>query len=171
MEKDFDKEEQLISAGRGKWSERGVPHRNWTCVDIEDLGQPQMICEMCESQTIRYVHHMTHDDYEDDLAVGCICAGHMEGDVAAARLRETSMRSRAAKRKRWVGRSWKISKKGNSWIESDGFRTTVYPKGQRWAATICRLDSTGLEHSRRDYPTMDEAKLAAFDYITRLLAK
>lgn len=51
-------EEQLVANRRGKWSAAGVPHRGWHCVDIEDLGEPQAECEMCESQTIRYVHHI-----------------------------------------------------------------------------------------------------------------
>lgn len=72
-------EESLVAAGRGKWSQPGLPHRGWHCVDIEDLGEPQVECEMCESQTIRFVHHMEHPDYSQVLEVGCICAGHMEG--------------------------------------------------------------------------------------------
>lgn len=62
-------EEDLVTSKRGKWSVAGVPHRGWTCVDIEDLGEPSIDCEMCESQTIRYVHHMSHDDYSDILQV------------------------------------------------------------------------------------------------------
>ncbi len=78
-------EERLVAAGRGKWSIAGVPHKGWTCVDIEDLGEPSAECEMCESQSIRYVHHMQHPQYANVLAVGCVCAGHMEGDLAASR--------------------------------------------------------------------------------------
>ena len=42
----------------GKWSQIGVPHRGWTCVSVDDLGAPDAVCEMCETQAIRYVHHM-----------------------------------------------------------------------------------------------------------------
>lgn len=104
-------EEELVAHRRGKWSVAGVPHRGWTCVDIEDLGKPQIDCEMCESQTTRYVHHMEHPDYPNVLEVGCVCAGHMEGDLAASQAREASMKSRAAKRKRWTTRAWKVSAK------------------------------------------------------------
>lgn len=68
----------------------GVLHSGWHCVDIEDLGEPHAEREMCESQTIRYVHHMEHPDYPGSLAVGCVCAGHMEGSLAAVRDREAS---------------------------------------------------------------------------------
>lgn len=166
-----NREEQLVAAGRGKWSKAGVPHKGWQCVDIEDLGEPQIECDMCELQTIRYVHHMEHPNYPEILEVGCVCAGHMEGDVAAARTRESSMKSRAGKRKRWLSRKWRISAKGNPWIKADGYRVTVYRRGSGWAATVSSEDNSLVQHSRRNYKTEDQAKLAAFDHITRLLAR
>lgn len=164
-------EEELVASRRGKWSVPGVPHTGWVCVDIEDLGEPSQECEMCESQSIRYVHHMEHPGYPDVLEVGCVCAGHMEGDLAASRVREASMRNRAAKRRRWTTRAWKISAKGNYHIKADGHRITVYPRGNGWACTVAALDGTSVQHSRRNYRMESEAKLAAFDQITRLLAR
>lgn len=163
-------EEDLVSSKRGKWSVAGVPHKGWTCVDIEDLGSPSAECEMCESQTIRYVHHMEHPDYPEVLQVGCVCAGHMEGDLAASRAREASMKSRAAKRKRWTTRAWKVSAKGNPNIKADGYRVTVYQRGGGWACTVAALDNSNVQHSRRNFKTINEAKLAAFDHITKLLS-
>ena len=162
-------EEELVAHRRGKWSLAGVPHRGWTCVDIEDLGAPSVECQMCESQTIRFVHHMEHSDYPDVLEVGCVCSGHMEGDIAASRAREASMKSRAAKRARWVSRAWKISSKGYPHITAEGFRITVYPRGERWACTVAALDNSIVQHARRNYKTQAHAKLAAFDHMTRLL--
>jgi hypothetical protein len=164
-------EEELVASYRGKWSVAGVPHSGWVCVDIEDLGEPQIVCQMCESQTIRYVHHMEHSDYPEVLEVGCVCAGHMEENLGASRAREASMKSRAAKRKRWTSRAWKISGKGNPYITADGFRITVYSRGGGWAATVAAVDSSKIQHSRRNFKTVSEAKLAAFDHITRLLVK
>lgn len=163
-------EEDLISSKRGKWSAPGVPHKGWTCVDIEDLGEPLAECEMCESQTIRYVHHMEHPEYPDVLQVGCVCAGHMEGNLAASRAREASMKGRAAKRKRWTTRAWKVSVKGNPHITADGYRITVYPRGSGWACTVAALDNSTVQHSRRQFKTINEAKLAAFDHITKILS-
>jgi hypothetical protein len=163
-------EEGSVRSGRGKWSQSGVPHRGWTCVDIEDLGEPSVICEMCESQEIRYVHHMEHLDY-GTLATGCVCAGHMEGDLVAARTREASMQSRTGKRKRWLSRNWKISAKGNPWLRAEGFRITVYERGGGWATTVSVEDNSAVYHARRNWPTIEQAKLAAFDHLTRLLTK
>ncbi len=168
MNHTLEHEESLVAAGRGKWSQSGVPHRGWRCVDIEDLGEPQVQCEMCESQTIRFIHHMEHPNYSEVLEVGCICAGHMEGDISAARIRETSMKNRAGRRKRWLTRKWRISAKGNPWLRADGYRITVYERGGGWAATISSEDNSSVQHSRRNYNTQDKAKLAAFDHITRL---
>jgi hypothetical protein len=163
-------EEKIVAARRGKWSEAGVPHKGWVCVDIEDLGEPDITCEMCETTQIRYVHYMEHADYPDALQVGCICAGHMQQDLAAARAREASMKSRASKRKRWLSRTWRMSAKGNPTVKADGYRVTVYARGAGFGATIAPLDNSPVIHARKNYPTEEQAKLAAFDHITRLLA-
>jgi hypothetical protein len=165
-----DKEEQHIAAGRGKWSKPGVPHKGWHCVDIEDLGAPLVECGMCESQSIRYVHYMSHPRYEEVLEVGCICAGHMEGNYQAAKSREASMKSRASKRKRWLTRKWKVSQKGNPWLEADGFRIVVYCRGSKWSCTITKLGSMTPGHMRREFKTEEQAKLGAFDEVTRLIS-
>jgi hypothetical protein len=172
MKHPFDSEEHLVASKRGKWSQRGVPHKGWICVDVEDLGKPQADCEMCESQTIRYVHYMEHPNYSEVLGVGCVCAGHMEGDIVVARSREASMQSRAGKRRRWITRKWKVSVKGNPWIIADGYRVTVYPRGGGWAATVVNAkDGSRPQHSRKNYSTINHAKLAAFDQITHLQFK
>jgi hypothetical protein len=162
-------EEQLVAARRGKWALAGVPHKGWVCVDIEDLGSPTSRCEMCESQDIRYVHYMEHPAYAEVIGVGCVCAGHMEGDLAASKEREASMKSRASKRRRWLDRAWKRSQNGNPYIKADGHRVTLYRRGGGWAATVASLDGETVIHSRRNYRTSDEAALAAFDVITRRL--
>lgn len=167
----MDREQELVTSRRGKWSQEGVPHKGWTCDDVEDLGAPDLVCEMCESQRIRYVHYMFHEEYPDQLKVGCVCAGHMEENLAAARSREDSMKSRAGKRKRWVSRRWKLSFKGNHWLEADGYRVTVYPKDNGWGATIASVGGVYEKHSQRFYDSEHKAMLAAFDVISQLLAR
>ncbi|GHV93821.1 hypothetical protein AGMMS50293_01410 [Spirochaetia bacterium] len=49
-------EEYFFVNKKGKWSEPGVPYKGWTCIDVEDIEEPCLTCEMCESQLIRYVH-------------------------------------------------------------------------------------------------------------------
>ncbi|GMR20329.1 MAG: hypothetical protein BMS9Abin36_0924 [Gammaproteobacteria bacterium] len=167
----LDDETDLVAQRRGKWSQAGVPHKGWSCIDIEDLEEPSEVCEMCESQEIRYVHYMTHPEYPHVLGVGCICSGHMEGDLVSAKTRDAKMQSRAQKRKRWLTRAWKISAKGNDYIKADGYVVTVYPKGKNWGATIAAEVGSYVKHSRLQYRTPEQAKLAAFDVITKLLAR
>lgn len=164
-------EERAIPAGRGKWSQPNIPHEGWRCIEIEDLGKADRTCEMCEAQSIRFVHYMENPAYHEVLACGCICAGHMEQDLIGARVRDQSMRSRGSKRTRWLTRRWRVSSKGNEWIEADGCRVTIFPKGDRWRAAVISVEGSYQHFSRRSYASENEAKLAAFDLITRLLLR
>jgi hypothetical protein len=150
--------------GFGKWSQAGVPHRGWSCIDTEDLGSPDLVCEMCERQDVRYVHYMQHPDYPSVLQCGCICAGHMEENLTGAQRRDETMRSASRRRRAWPDRkSWKLSQKGNFYIKAEGYQVTVFQKGSAWSA-VNSQPSTGFERfARRSYPTVRSAQLAAFD--------
>ena len=158
-----DREKQQIARGPGKWSKPGVPQKGWLCTGIEDLGAPNKVCEMCETQRIRYVHYMEHPAYPDTLGVGCICAGHMEQDHEAARNRERSIKSSAHRRSKWLKRKWKESARGNPYINTDGFNIVLYKQGRQWSGTITNRQTEEKHHARRRYDTLDQAKLAAFD--------
>ncbi|RUW32846.1 MAG: hypothetical protein EOS31_21515 [Mesorhizobium sp.] len=149
--------------GSGKWAEKGVPHKGWTCVDIEDLGSPSETCEMCEIADIRYVHYMEHPGCPQVLRVGCVCAGNMEENLERAERREKSMKSAARRRKAWPGRkAWKVSQKGNWYISEDGYVVTIFRKNDNWNGVISN-DALGIKHfARRTYPDATAAKLAAF---------
>ncbi|SAK81656.1 hypothetical protein AWB75_05137 [Caballeronia catudaia] len=126
------------------------------------------MCEMCESSAVRYAHRMTHPEYPQVLTVGCVCAGHMEGDRAQADHRDNQMRNRASSRKRWLGRKWKTSQKGNAYIEACGYRVTVHPKDAKkgWLVTIASLaDRNDIYRPRRRVETLEQAKLAGFDLV------
>lgn len=156
-------EEKQIVRGSGKWSRPGVPHRGWTCTGIDDLGSPDSVCEMCETQPIRYVHYMTHTDYPNELGVGCVCAGHMEQDYVGARRRERSIKNAARRRSKWLNRSWRTSAKGNPYLNTDGFNIVLYRQGDKWSGTITYRATGEKVTARRRYQTLDRAKLAAFD--------
>lgn len=148
----------------GKWSQAGVPHQGWRCLEVEDLGSPDAICEMCETQEIRYVHHMEHPNYEGGLGVGCVCAEHMEEDYEAPRRREAKLRNATQRRRRWLHRKWRVSVKGNPFLNTDGFNITVFRKPNgRWGGRLEDRATGRFILSRREYLTEDQAKLAAFD--------
>jgi hypothetical protein len=147
----------------GKWSDPGVPHKGWEFIDFEDLGEPSAVCEMCEFQTIRFVHVMQHRDYSTPLRCGCECAGKMSGDYEAAEQRERLAKNVASRRARWLVRNWKTSNKGYDYLKTDGFLITVFPDGSRWKACVADSVSDRKQFSSRTFPTEDKAKLAAFD--------
>jgi hypothetical protein len=65
---------------RGLWRQPHIPHHGWSCVEIEDLGRSSntVVCEMCRSKRIRFVHSMTHQDFPfGELRAGCVCAERM----------------------------------------------------------------------------------------------
>ena len=158
--------------GLGKWSQLGVPQIGWTCVDIEDLGEPSAKCEMCEHQEIRYVHYMTHSNYPDTLACGCDCAGRMENDYANAEKRDSEMRNSASRRQRFPNlKSWHLSAKGNWTLAKDGARSTIFQKPAGWKFVIHEPPSEVPKYSRKTYNSKREAQLAVFDALIWLRSR
>jgi hypothetical protein len=155
----------------GKWSEKNIPHNGWTCSDVEDLGEVSDICEMCESQHIRYVHIMTHPSYPEELRVGCVCAGNMEENLAHARKREDFMKSRVGKRKRWLSRKWKISNNGNQYLDVDGFHIVIFEKYGKLTGLVKNTDGSIERYSQKKYDNEKQLKLACFDVMTWYLSK
>jgi len=151
----------------GKWSLPGVPHKGWSCVHVEDLGEPSDICGMCESAQVRFVHYMEHPAYPDTLGVGCVCAENMEGDYHAPRARERVLRQTARRRKTWTTRKWRLSAKGNFYLNTEGFNLVVFQKqdarGPWWAFKVESRQTNRAQFSRRRYLTEVAAKNATFD--------
>ena len=154
----------------GKWDRPDVPHADWSCVGVEDLGEPCAICEMCETKEIRYVHTMEHPDYPNTLACGCICAGHMELNLDRAHAREATMKAAARRRATWLMRAgWRTSRNGNPWIKTrDGYKVVVFPKAEGWGGIVEHGPTARKVYARKTYPTADAARLAAFDAISFL---
>jgi hypothetical protein len=148
----------------GKWRLPHVPHRGWSCIDIYDLGEPEQICEMCEVQEIRYVHVLEHPNHTP-LEVGCICAGAMEGSYEAAAARERECRRKSAAKRRWLGRAWRTSAKGNEFLNAQGFNVVIFERGMRWGARVEHRQSGEYVFLDKDSPTSDGAKLAALSVV------
>jgi hypothetical protein len=132
-------------------------------VDIEDLGSPDHVCEMCELADVRYVRVMEHANYAATLRVGCICAGHMEENLVGALLREDAFKASRSRRDRWLSRSWRVVRPGNQYLNADGFNVVVYPVSDGFGARIEHRETGWSRMSERRYATEEHAKLAAFD--------
>ncbi|MBX5160406.1 hypothetical protein HJB89_25310 [Rhizobium sp. NZLR8] len=165
-------EDPSVPPGGGKWSEHGVPHKGWHVVDYYKLDDREQLCEMCERQMVMFVHVMRHEEYADDLKVGCVCAGHMENDIEGARQREVRYRNRSKRRDNWLSRKWQNScKTGGHYLRTDGMVISVYPVSDYWSAGITHRASKHKRSASRRYKTSDEAKLAAFDVMMNWLEK
>ena len=157
------------SRGTGKWARPGVPHKGWSFVGFDDLGGPSIICEMCETQEIRYVHYMEHPNYPAQLACGCVCAGKMEEDYEGAVEREAVFKNLARRRSNFLGRSgWRESANGNPFIKVDGYHIVVYPRANRagtenWGFRVTNRRTRDSIASQLPYPSEHKAKLRAFD--------
>ncbi len=147
----------------GKWSDPDVPHKGWSCVDVEDLGEPAATCEMCETQEIRYVHHMEHPDYRETLAVGCVCAEHMEQDYVGPRLREKQLRQRARWRQTWAERSWHRAANDYRYLNTEGFHVAVFPSSGAWMVRVVNRATEEQQRGRRRYATAGAAMDGALD--------
>jgi len=107
---------------------------------------------------------MEHPNYSESFDVGCICAENMESDYTAPRRRERALRNAAQRRRRWLSRKWKVSAKGNAYLNTDELNITVFRKTSLlWGARIEDLLTGQSVTSKRRYTTEDAAKLAAFD--------
>ena len=154
----------------GKWLDPAVPKQGWRCIDITDLETVAAICDMCEVREIRFVHTMHHPRY-GTLESGCICAGHMEGDLSAAKTRERRAKNEAVRKKNWLGRKgWRRSAKGNDYITTDGHRVVVFQRRNgRWSGSITNVQTDETRWFRKQYKTQEAAKLAGFSALMFLL--
>ena len=97
-----------------------APLSGWECVymydvvgDSYDSEKAKLFtCELCDCSQVRYVQVMHHKYYFEDISVGCICAGIMEGDILAAKKREREMKNRAKRKANYLKREWRLSFKG-----------------------------------------------------------
>ena len=156
-----------MSSQFGKWSEAGVPHRGWECVEFEDLGELAGVCEMCETQEIRYVHYMQHAEYPEVIGAGCECAARMAEDYEGTKRRELNAKNAASRRGRWLTREWRTSSGGNPYIRTDGFVIVVFESDGKYKALVDDKKSGRKRFSHRTFDSEAAAKLAAFDAMVR----
>lgn len=120
-------------------NEWNAPLSDWKCIhtydvkdEWEDVGL--FTCELCDCPQVRYVHVMHHRDYFENISVGCICAGIMEGDILAAKEREREMKNRSKRKANYMKREWQWRANGN--------RTMKYKN--RWLTIITSRFSDGV---------------------------
>ena len=160
------------------WDKPGVPRKDWQCVNVIDLradgGSPDetdyATCEMCGNEKIRYVHIMEHDEYDEELQVGCVCAEKMSGDYVNPKKRQSELQNRAVRRSKrkasWAKCAWKRSSKGNLWMKTDGHNITVFASPYKEGKWVFIIDGA---YSQPIYNSEAEAQLATFDEFWKLV--
>jgi hypothetical protein len=156
----------------GLWGTAAVPHKGWRLVDVEDLGEPDHMCEMCVVTSVRYVHHIEHESHPS-LAVGCICAEKLCEDYVRPKELESRLVLRERRRLKWPRRKWRCSKGGDSYfLRTNGLvfivteRCTASLVRERyWDRTTMQFVPKWTQHGKRRHPSMEAAKVALFDYV------
>lgn len=120
---------------------------------------------MCESVDIRFVHYMEHPDFAEILAVGCICAEHMEEDYVVPKQRERRLKAIARRRLSWGRRKWRSSGVGDFYLNSEGYNLTIHPddEGNAWKVAILHRGTGQRQEGKRLHPSIDAAQSAALD--------
>ena len=163
-------ESDAVRLNRGKWAQPDVPHKGWICIGDYDTYETIGVdcletCGMCESKQIRFVQVMVNQRYNGHLLCGCICAGHMSEDLAAAEVRDQDMRSRAGQRQRFPKRKmWRRSKQGTPYIKVEGFHLMVVNRDDgKFGVAATPPGSKETVWGKRRYDTLSAAQRGCFD--------
>ena len=161
--------EQYIKRCQKKLKEWNAPLEDWFCVgviDFVDEAEDYTICELCGCEKVRFVHQMAHNDYFEEVNVGCICAGIMEGDLLVAKDREREMKNRAARRRNFPKKNWKTARTGSKYLTNKGTRVFI---NERCGRYTCNCNGV-LINKYKGKPITDflSACYAAFDEVDPL---
>jgi hypothetical protein len=161
------------------WKIEGFPHSGWKCLHVIDLNPDDLpsfdvdyaTCEVCGQHQIRFVHTLVHDEWDDEIKVGCVCSEKLTGDYVNPKQQEKELKQTAKRRAaglaRWAKMSWNTSAKDNLWTKVKGFHVTVFvsPFSEGFCYTI------GGESSEDAFPTKEAAIMASYDRFAHLSQK
>ena len=154
----------------GLFSDPGFPHKGWEEVDCEDLGAGNYeYCEACSRQEIRYVHILRHDNYPNDIRVGCVCAENLiEGYCGKEKERKARRLHNFINNKRWS-----INQYGNFTISYKQYTVEICPIENVYKVSICKIpvQNNKWKNGEKEFNTLEEAKKAAFKGIFFLKKK
>ncbi len=155
-----------------------IPRKGWRCVGASDSGGQTCteigyrMCEMCETRGVKrtkYMHTMDHPRYKNKIDVCTMCASDMEDNPAAAKNRETAMKS-TKQNFQTTPCKWKTSRKGNQSTCIGKHRATVFPRFGQWSFVInnCGTGNNMFAEFGNTYRNMEVAKLAASKRLTEI---
>lgn len=151
--------------------EWNAPLDGWYCDDVIDIEEENSsdglyTCELCGCSRVRFVHVMQHDEYFEEVRVGCVCAGIMEGDVLAARERERIIKNRAKRKRNFPKRKWKTNYFGALELKYKGSLIHILPSTPERKYYIVRCNGQNVwEYKNRLITNFLAAAYAAFDHV------
>ena len=156
----------------GLWTRPGLPTFGWTCIAVEARTNTQWVCMVCNNAFDGPPHLLRHASYGATVRVDPTCSANMQRTEAAAHASPVSkVIDRAAKRGRWLGRAWKRNADGQSVLNTRDFHTIVSFTGRSWSFAVRPKKTEVIEWKRSGFRSCDEAKLGAFDEITKRLKR
>ncbi len=153
----------------GRWDKPGVPHKGWVLEGIEDIKADCIgdrsfeyeICEMCQHERIRYVHILSHPNYDRVLRVGCDCACRMTEDYDTPFELERRAKNRANRMCNFLKQEWVLNSKGNYVLRYKGYNITAIKRNGSWG--FCYNGNWVWEYRERRIYDFDILKIAAFE--------
>jgi len=156
------------------WDNPGIPHRGWSCIGMEDLGEfaesgeiEYENCDMCGKEKIRYVHIMEHENY-GTIRVGSSCASKMEDDYVNPVQRDNECKNRATRRSNFLKRDWNERSNGNYTLRYKGDNLTIVKSKYDSGYGVVFQDTYVWEYKGRTRMDLNTAKRAAFDLFDSL---
>ena len=116
-----------------RWNQEGIPHKGWRYVGVEDVcegavGDDERVyeqCQMCRNDRIRYVHILTHPEFDGEIRVGCDCASKMTDDYVNPLEREKDLRNRVNRKRNFLKQDWRLNRNGNYVLHYKGENVTI----------------------------------------------
>ncbi len=148
-----------------------APVDGWYCVHMYDIAQEDespddvglATCELCDCSSVRYVHVMRNRDYFEDVKVGCICAGIMEGDILAAKARDNEIKNRAKRKHNFPNRKWQKTYNGNFCITYRGKKVYINKSQYGNNFGVRCEDKSSWKYKNQPINNFLSAAYAAFD--------
>lgn len=152
-----------------RWDQAGIPHKGWILEGVEDIKDhfkdgkdvEYETCEMCKNERIRYVHILSHPNYDGILRVGCDCACRMTEDYETPYEYERRAKNRSNRRKNFVKQEWRLNTKGNYVMRYKGETITAIKRHGSWG--FCYDGKWIWRYKERKIYDLETLKFAAFE--------
>ena len=151
----------------GKWLDDGFPKIGWKFAGIKAYDAEGGLCQMCGHAKRRFLHLMTNDQVPEVLEIGLQCAELLEQDWYRPAKRERRYQDDLRVGKDWPSKRWKLSSRGNPYVNVREFNITIWDKGGAGFGVTIKLqnkfDGSFEINGKKLYQTIEEAKAGALD--------